>query len=47
LSIVEEAGTSAGSDVGFDDVVVEAWKIAEVAVMPLIRNTASCGIELQ
>ncbi len=39
MNIVEEAGTSAGSDVGFDDVVVE------VAVMPLIRNTVSCGIE--
>lgn len=45
MNIVEEAGTSAGSDVGFDDVVVEVWKIAEVAVMPLIRNTVSCGIE--
>ncbi len=45
MNIVEEAGTSAGIHVGFDDVVVEVWKIAEVAVMPLIRNTVSCGIE--
>ncbi len=42
---MEEAGAGAGSEVGFDDVVVEVWMITEVAVMPLIRNTVSCRIE--